>query len=120
MFERGCAIFKVPNTMRNILLLSLFIFASCSTDNTDLEKLSNETANHIRYITITNGDSKYNLYLLGLSGLAPGETTKQITLNQDKFSLPFCWSDNTSKYDTLKVDLSGQPYEITRNIIIKK
>lgn len=106
--------------MRNMLLLSLFLFVSCSTDNTDLEKLSSETTKNVRCITITNGDSKCNLYPLGLLGLAPGETTKQITLNQDEFSLPFCWSDNTSKYDTLKVDLSGQPYEITRNIIIKR
>lgn len=106
--------------MRTAVYFFLILFAVSCSKKDDPDVLDGGEIINVRYLTITNGDTKYNLYPLGMIGQAPGETSKPITLYEDKFSLPYCWSDNTEKYDTLKVDLSGQPHEITKNVTLKK
>lgn len=107
-------------TMKKIVLFvfTALLFSCSKTDDPGV--LDGGETIQVRYLTITNGEANSNLYPLGMIGQAPGETSKPITLYEDRFSLPYCWSDNVDKYDTLRVDLSGQPYEITKNVTLKK
>lgn len=101
-----------------ICLMLLMLCLSCSKED-NIESIDSSEQSK-RYITITNGETELNLYPLGMIGQAPGEVSNVITIVSDTFSLPYCWSDNTSKYDTIKVDFTGKPYEITKNIIVTK
>ncbi|MBQ7774540.1 MAG: hypothetical protein IJ379_01335 [Lachnospiraceae bacterium] len=105
--------------MRIALLLLISFLVACSKDS-DPEILDGGEEMKVRYLTITNGDKNCNLYPLGMIGQAPGEVSKPIAIHEDKFTLPYCWSDDMEKYDTLRMDLSGQPYDITKNVTLKK
>lgn len=108
---------------RFLFALVALVLTSCGKDNEDPGVLGgNGEETKPRYITVENGDSELNLYLHNLSGwgLAPSEKCKPIPVYGDEYKVVYMWQYEDTYNDTLKIDLSGKPYESTTNFKITR
>jgi hypothetical protein len=102
-----------------IFLLLITACSDSSYNNTD-SLINDEQA--YKFVTITNGANKANLYLAGMIGISPGQTSDTIKIYNNKKDLLYKWSNkdySKTIWDTLHINLSNLSKYKGENIILK-
>lgn len=103
------------------IAVAVFALFACGGGDDDLsEPTVPETG--VRYFTLTNGDSQYDFTYMGGIVVHPSETTQKITLYVDKADYDILWYTSLTERpvkQTLHIDMTGKPFNITENYTVR-